>query len=339
MMVTILRYKLKLNLAGFRKRLRFARSTDGPRTFWTTWRTWTTPCSRRTSSITMRLGARCCLNHCVQETGAFLISAAGIGVLGQRLIERGFDVFGTEYSANMLNKALERGVKGALLQNGQIPFGDKQFDLVYSVAVFHHLETKENVRRAIREMVRVTKPGGEIVIWDHNPLNPLWPALMKRWPQDHGDERLVLGGRDLRWTEKGADRERPLLAKRLDARVHPCSGNATHESGGMATRARSSCQTLLRAQRGICQENVEAVQRPMEHLGTRITYVPQRELTQTSSPRVEWVIAISPLPCGKPASRVTLPSSETYSLWRAYQAYGPSGFCWFVYRRAASPLR
>jgi glycosyltransferase involved in cell wall biosynthesis len=32
MMVTILRYKLK-QLGGFRKRLRFARSTDGPRTF------------------------------------------------------------------------------------------------------------------------------------------------------------------------------------------------------------------------------------------------------------------------------------------------------------------
>jgi hypothetical protein len=70
-------------------------------------------------------------------------------------------------------------------------------------------------------------------------------------------------------------------------------------------------------------------------LGTRITYVPQRELTDTSSPRVEWVIAISPLPCTKPASRVTLPSSGTYSLRRAYPAYGPSGLCWFVYRRAA----
>jgi SAM-dependent methyltransferase len=125
------------------------------------------------------------------RNGRILDYGCGTGVLGQRLIERGFDVFGTEYSANMLNKALERGVKGALLENGQIPFGDEQFDLVYSVAVFHHLETKENVRRAIHDMVRVTKPGGKIVIWDHNPLNPLWPALMKRWPQDHGDERLV----------------------------------------------------------------------------------------------------------------------------------------------------
>jgi hypothetical protein len=29
------------------------------------------------------------------------------------------------------------------------------------------------------------------VLWDHNPANPYWPILMKRVPQDSGDERLV----------------------------------------------------------------------------------------------------------------------------------------------------
>jgi len=123
--------------------------------------------------------------------GRVLDYGCGTGALGLRLIDRGFDVFGTEYSANMFKKARERGLKGGLLKDGQIPLDDDQFDLVYCVAVFHHLETTTNVRRAIHEMVRVAKPGGEIVIWDHNPRNPFWPILMKRWPQDHGDERLV----------------------------------------------------------------------------------------------------------------------------------------------------
>ena len=125
------------------------------------------------------------------ERGRILDYGCGTGVLGQRLIDRGFEVFGTEYSPNMFKKALERGLQGALLKDTRIPFGDDQFDLVYCVAVFHHLETREAVRRAIQEMVRVAKPGGAVVIWDHNPLNPFWPILMKRWPQDHGDERLV----------------------------------------------------------------------------------------------------------------------------------------------------
>jgi len=35
------------------------------------------------------------------------------------------------------------------------------------------------------------KRGGFVVLWDHNPANPYWPILMKRVPQDSGDERLV----------------------------------------------------------------------------------------------------------------------------------------------------
>ena len=40
-------------------------------------------------------------------------------------------------------------------------------------------------------MGRVVKSGGFVVLWDHNPSNPYWPILMKRVPQDSGDERLV----------------------------------------------------------------------------------------------------------------------------------------------------
>jgi hypothetical protein len=40
-------------------------------------------------------------------------------------------------------------------------------------------------------MVRVTRPGGHVLIWDHNPRNPYWPLLMRRVPQDTGAERLI----------------------------------------------------------------------------------------------------------------------------------------------------
>lgn len=43
----------------------------------------------------------------------------------------------------------------------------------------------------LREMWRITRPGGVVVIWDHNPLNPYWPILMKRMPQDQEPTRLV----------------------------------------------------------------------------------------------------------------------------------------------------
>jgi len=47
------------------------------------------------------------------------------------------------------------------------------------------------VHRSLGEMARVTRPGGRILIWDHNPRNPYWKNLMARVPQDDGSERLI----------------------------------------------------------------------------------------------------------------------------------------------------
>jgi UDP-glucose 4-epimerase len=55
----------------------------------------------------------------------------------------------------------------------------------------HHIAAPEAVRATLAEMVRVARPGGWVLVWDHNPRNPYWKLLMKRVPQDTGDERLI----------------------------------------------------------------------------------------------------------------------------------------------------
>lgn len=117
----------------------------------------------------------------------------GTGALAERLAKGGYDVTGLDPSAGMLDVMRMRapGV-GAIEGSGtELPFQDGSFDLSVTVAALHHIAAPDAVRRTLVEMVRVVKPGGGILIWDHNPLNPYWPYLMKRVPQDSGDERLV----------------------------------------------------------------------------------------------------------------------------------------------------
>jgi SAM-dependent methyltransferase len=118
---------------------------------------------------------------------------AGTGILAERLADAGMDVVALDPFPGMLEQLRRRrpGVQTVVAHGEAIPFPDNNFDLAYSVAVMHHIADPGKVRRTLAEMVRVTRPGGRIVIWDHNPRNPYWPNLMKRVPQDVGSERLA----------------------------------------------------------------------------------------------------------------------------------------------------
>ena len=46
-----------------------------------------------------------------------------------------------------------------------IPFESNYFDNVLSIAVIHHLENQQDREKAISELIRITKPGGRILIY------------------------------------------------------------------------------------------------------------------------------------------------------------------------------
>jgi ubiquinone/menaquinone biosynthesis C-methylase UbiE len=117
----------------------------------------------------------------------------GTGALAARLAARGYEATGLDPSDGMLSVLRERApdVTAVKASATEMPFDDGAFDLSVSVATMHHIAEPGAVRRALSEMVRVVRPGGTVIVWDHNPRNPYWPYLMKRVPQDRGDERLV----------------------------------------------------------------------------------------------------------------------------------------------------
>jgi SAM-dependent methyltransferase len=124
--------------------------------------------------------------------GRVLDVGCGTGQLAERIVLAGYEVMGVDISPAMLQKALARGLAGTFAAfSSALPFRDGSFDLALTVATLHHLETPVRVAYTIAEMGRVVRPGGFVLLWDHNPLNPYWPSLMKRVPQDSGDERLV----------------------------------------------------------------------------------------------------------------------------------------------------
>jgi SAM-dependent methyltransferase len=125
--------------------------------------------------------------------GRALDVGCGTGVLAGRLAAEGYRVAGVDPSQGMLDVlARERpAVHGVRADGGRLPFDDATFDLSLTVAALHHVADEPAVRRTLVEMVRVVRPGGHVVVWDHNPRNPYWRILMDKVPQDDGSERLV----------------------------------------------------------------------------------------------------------------------------------------------------
>jgi SAM-dependent methyltransferase len=124
--------------------------------------------------------------------GLVLDVGCGTGQLAAAIASEGFSTFGVDISASMLQRARQRGLVATFAGiTSALPFADNSFDLALTVATLHHLETPARVAATVNEMGRVVKRGGFVVLWDHNPANPYWPILMKRVPQDSGDERLV----------------------------------------------------------------------------------------------------------------------------------------------------
>lgn len=78
--------------------------------------------------------------------------------------------FGVDVSQKLIEAAQDRYVgKGAKFfktNAGQasLPFADNFFNTVYAIAVFHHLPGAELRLDAVKELYRVTAPGGHVVI-------------------------------------------------------------------------------------------------------------------------------------------------------------------------------
>jgi|TARA_Y100000389_G_scaffold201327_1_gene243765 SAM-dependent methyltransferase len=93
-----------------------------------------------------------------------IIGDIGCGNGKNMLYRKDCTNIGCDFSENLVKICLEKNlqvISGDILN---IPFKDNNFDFTICIAVIHHLSTNEKRKKAISELLRVTKSNGKILI-------------------------------------------------------------------------------------------------------------------------------------------------------------------------------
>lgn len=97
---------------------------------------------------------------------------AGSGFLTEGLLRRGLHVVAVDQSQEMLSQMKHKfggsAVDYRLGPAERLPLADREVDFVFANMYLHHVESPAG---AIREMVRILKPGGRLVITDADEHN------------------------------------------------------------------------------------------------------------------------------------------------------------------------
>ena len=92
--------------------------------------------------------------------------------------KEGCELYGMDFSSGMLEYAIKYSRKYdfkaelALADLRSLPYADNSFDWVIAAATYHHIKGSEDREKALKELWRVLKPGGEAFITAWNRWQP-----------------------------------------------------------------------------------------------------------------------------------------------------------------------
>jgi ubiquinone/menaquinone biosynthesis C-methylase UbiE len=109
----------------------------------------------------------------------------------------------------------------------KVPFPDETFDVVLAICVLHHVPVSKRFK-FVSEMVRVTRSGGLVAIFEHNPFNPLTRHAVNSCALDR-DAVLLQPAKTVEFLREAAE-ARPFVHHYLFSPLGGAAGRALDRS-------------------------------------------------------------------------------------------------------------
>ncbi len=137
------------------------------------------------------------LSHYIKKGNKVLDLGCGNGRLYPLVKQRGGRYLGVDSSQSMLKEAKKMYAGARFCKADALSIsGREKFDLVFLIAVLHHIPSKDCREKAIRNVYNLLKPGGYALITNWNLFQRSF--LKARWGQN---VKKIVGQSKLDWND------------------------------------------------------------------------------------------------------------------------------------------
>ena len=101
---------------------------------------------------------------------------------------------GTDLSDAMIEEArVQAKSDNVFFEMGSSSWKQRTYDIIFASCVFHHIPAEDH-EKILRELGELLTADGKLIVWEHNPINPLTRKIVRDCPFDK-DAVLISPGK------------------------------------------------------------------------------------------------------------------------------------------------